>query len=83
MAALFGAGVAVFLIAPAPGLLPRLAMPLTLFTLLCFVNCTLISSWEREVDEVHGQTSLAVQYRGTAIDRDSRCHGCWPQPRRR
>jgi hypothetical protein len=65
VAALFGGGVAVFLLAPAPGLLPRLVMPLTLFTLLCFVNCTLISSWEREVDEVQGQTSLAVQYRGT------------------
>jgi hypothetical protein len=65
VAALFGAGVAIFLIAPAPRLLPRLATPLTLFTLLCFINCTLISSWEREVDEVHGQTSLAVQYHGT------------------
>jgi len=65
VAALFGGGVSVFLIAPAPRLLPLVAMPLMLFTLLCFVNCALISGWEREVDEVHGQTSLAVQYRGS------------------
>ena len=64
IAALFGAGVAVFLLAPAPRLIVKLAIPLTLFTLLCFVNCVLISRWEQEVDEIHGQVSLALQYHG-------------------
>lgn len=31
------------------------------FCALCFVNCCLISAWENEVDEAHGQTSLAHQ----------------------
>lgn len=66
IAALFGGGVAVFLVAPAPGVLGALAMPLALFMLLCLANCSLISLWERDVDEVHGQTSLALQYRNSA-----------------
>jgi 4-hydroxybenzoate polyprenyltransferase len=63
IAALFGAGVALFLVAPAPRVLPVLALPLALFTSLCFLNCVLISKWEREVDRLQGQTSLALQYR--------------------
>jgi len=66
IAALFGAGVALFLVAPAPRVFGALAIPLGLFTLLCLANCSLISLWEREVDEVHGQTSLALQYRHSA-----------------
>jgi hypothetical protein len=31
-----------------------------------FVNCALISSWEREVDRAHGQTSLALDSRHAA-----------------
>jgi hypothetical protein len=64
VAALFGGGVAVFLIAPEGAAVAPLVMPLALFTLLCFANCALISAWESEVDESHGQTSLALQYRG-------------------
>lgn len=33
------------------------------FAFLCFANCLLISLWEREVDERHGQDSLARQAR--------------------
>ena len=66
IAALFGGGVAVFLVAPAPGVLGALAMPLGLFMLLCLANCSLISLWERDVDEVQGQTSLALQYQNSA-----------------
>jgi hypothetical protein len=56
-----GAGLFPFLRSPFPWwpLIP----PLTLFVLLCFVNCVLISAWECEVDEMHGQTSIALQFR--------------------
>ena len=51
-------------------MLRPLAVPLALFTLLCFVNCALISAWEHEVDQMHGQTSLALQFhRGMAFSR--------------
>lgn len=63
VALLLGGGVALFLLT-APGVLIRpLAAPLALFTLLCFANCALISIWEKGVDEAHGQTSLALQFR--------------------
>ncbi|HEY4988310.1 MAG TPA: hypothetical protein VII09_00810, partial [Opitutaceae bacterium] len=62
VAVLLGAGAAVF-VASRPGAdLPAMAIPLTLFVLLCFANCALISVWENEVDRMHGQTSLALQY---------------------
>jgi hypothetical protein len=62
VAALLGGGVALFLVAPSPFLLRPLAAPLALFMLLCFANCALISTWERDVDATHGQTSLALQF---------------------
>jgi hypothetical protein len=58
VAALLTAGVAVFLW-PASSLLD-LAAGLGTFAAVSFVNCALISSWEREVDRSHGQTSLAL-----------------------
>jgi hypothetical protein len=63
VAVLLGGGVALF---PALRLAPppwRLMAPLVLFMLLCFVNCVMISAWEHEVDEMHGQTSIALQFR--------------------
>lgn len=63
VAALFGGGVGVFLVSQPGAALPALAGPLALFVLLCFANCALISAWEREVDETHGQTSLSLQFR--------------------
>lgn len=58
VAALLTGGVCVFLVpTPNPG---ALASTASLFALLCFTNCALISSWEREVDLAHGQTSLAL-----------------------
>ena len=35
---------------------------LSLFALLCFTNCALISTWEHTVDRAHGQTSLALRF---------------------
>jgi hypothetical protein len=63
VAALLGGGVGVFLVAHPDAALFALAGPLALFVLLCFANCALISAWEREVDETHGQTSLSLQFR--------------------
>jgi len=63
VALLLGGGVSVFLFA-RPGVTVRpLLGPLGLFTLLCFANCALISLWEQDVDEAHGQTSLVLQFR--------------------
>ena len=66
VAGLLTAGVVLFIAAKDAAELPSLAAPLTLFALLCFANCVLISVWESEVDAHHGQTSLALQYRGGA-----------------
>lgn len=63
VALLIAGGASVFVLA-APGVPWRmLAEPLILFCLLCFANCALISAWEHEVDEAHGQVSLARQLR--------------------
>jgi hypothetical protein len=67
VAALLGAGVAAFLLSAPGGAGRNLALPLTLFVLLCFANCVLISVWEREIDRSHGQTSLALEYPPTAV----------------
>jgi hypothetical protein len=68
VAALIAAGSALFLLG-LPGA-ANLALPLGLFTLLCFANCVLISVWEFEVDRSHGQTSLALRFRqATTVSR--------------
>jgi hypothetical protein len=61
IALLLGGGAIVFIVASHPVRLEAVAAPLALFVLLCFVNCVLISVWERDVDRAHGQTSLALQ----------------------
>jgi hypothetical protein len=67
VALLFGAGASVFIIS-SPGFAGTdIAGPLALFTLLCFVNCALISRWEREVDLSHGEISLSLQFRHAAV----------------
>ncbi len=63
IAVLLTGGVTVFLVGRVG--VGTLAVPLTLFALLCFANCALISWWERSVDIAHGQTSLALQSRWT------------------
>lgn len=65
VALLIAAGSAVFVLPQPEVRAGRLAVPLGLFCILCFANCTLISLWEDEVDRSHGQTSLALQLRGT------------------
>jgi len=70
VALLLGGGVALFVVAAPAAALRPLAVPLALFVLLGFANCALISVWERAVDESHGQTSLARQFRrGEVIGR--------------
>lgn len=63
IALLFGGGASVFIVAQPTAQLGLLAVPLALFVGLCFANCALISLWEREVDEIHGQVTLAAQLR--------------------
>ena len=65
VALLFGGGVSVFPLAQPGEAVHSLLGPLGLFCLLCFSNCALISLWEQAVDEAHGQTSLALQFRRT------------------
>lgn len=68
VAVLMGGGVALFPLFQAPAMSWSPVPPLAFFVLLCFVNCVLISTWEREVDETHGQTSIALQFdRGLAF----------------
>lgn len=62
VAILLAAGSALFIAMKGQVSLAALAAPLTLFALLCFANCALISVWEHEVDARHGQTSLALQF---------------------
>jgi hypothetical protein len=61
VAGLLTGGIAVFLI-DVTGT-SALSPPLTLFAGICFVNCVLISSWERDVDLAHQQSSLALDSR--------------------
>lgn len=64
VAGLLTGGIAVFLVESTP--LDALMPPLVLFGALCFVNCVLISSWERDVDRSHQQSSLALNARQSA-----------------
>ncbi|MFA6960707.1 MAG: hypothetical protein WC205_08160 [Opitutaceae bacterium] len=64
IAVIFALGCAVAPAVVAPDQIPSLLVPVTLFGLLCFANCSLIASWEKEVDTLHGQTSLALQLKG-------------------
>lgn len=66
IAGLLAGGAALFVLA-APGARIRpVAGAVGLFGALCFANVALISVWEREVDESHGQVSLARQFRRAA-----------------
>lgn len=62
VAALLGAGAALFAAGQPGASLQAMSIPLALFVLLCFSNCALISVWENEVDRSHGQTSFALQF---------------------
>jgi hypothetical protein len=63
VAGLLTGGSAVFLVGAAQA--SAIVPPLTLFAGICFVNCALISSWERDVDLAHQQSSLALNPRHT------------------
>jgi hypothetical protein len=58
VAGLLTGGIAVFLIGSTP--LTTVLPPLAFYGALCFVNCVLISVWERDVDRAHQQSSLAL-----------------------
>jgi hypothetical protein len=63
VALLLGIGVGFFI-----GLDPKsnfyvLCLCITLFTFLCFINCSLISIWEDNVDKTQGQQTLALQFK--------------------
>jgi hypothetical protein len=64
IAVIFALGCALAPAVIVPEKIPSLLIPVTLFGLLCFANCALIASWEKEVDTLHGQTSLALQLKG-------------------
>jgi hypothetical protein len=61
VAILLTAGIGVFLVEIADPV--AMAIPLGLFAAACFVDCALISSWERDVDRVQQQSSLALDSR--------------------
>jgi hypothetical protein len=67
VAGLLGAGIAVFILARPEASRVAVAIGTGLFVALAFANCLLISIWETEVDEVQGQTSLAVQSRRSTV----------------
>ena len=62
VALLLGAGSGLFILAQAGSQTAAMALPLSLFVVLCFANCALISLWENEVDVSHGATSLATEF---------------------
>jgi hypothetical protein len=62
VAILLGGGAAVFPACQQGAYVPGTVISASLFVLLCFSNCTLISLWECDVDRTQGQTSLALQF---------------------
>ncbi|MFI5335594.1 MAG: hypothetical protein ACHQ5A_02340 [Opitutales bacterium] len=62
VALLFTGGAVCFPAADRFPALAGIATGLLCFGLLCFADCALISLWENEVDQAHGQTSLALQF---------------------
>ena len=70
VAVLLAGGAVLFSVAAPAAPIGIIAVPGALFAFLCFANCALISVWEGEVDQAHGQTSLALQYpRGAQFSR--------------
>jgi len=61
VALLITAGALLFPIANPTAVLPVLWLTVPHFIVLCFINCLLISRWEREVDVAQGQQSLALE----------------------
>lgn len=66
IAFLLAGGAAVFVVASPAAQVTALVGPVIVFGALCFANVALIAVWEQEVDETHGQVSLARQFRGAA-----------------
>jgi hypothetical protein len=61
VALLITAGALLFPVANRDAALPVLWLTVPHFVVLCFINCLLISRWEREVDVMQGQQSLALE----------------------
>jgi hypothetical protein len=62
VAVLLGGGALLFPACQPGAYVPGTVISVSLFALLCFSNCTLISLWECDVDRSQGQTSLALQF---------------------
>jgi hypothetical protein len=62
VAGLLGGGASLFPACHPEAYVPGIVISTSLFVLLCFSNCTLISLWECDVDRSQGQTSLALQF---------------------
>ncbi len=60
---LFGAGVTLFIV---PLKTAAVLLPLLLFVVLCFLNCSFIALWEEQIDRQQGQHSLLQDYPGVA-----------------
>jgi len=65
VALILGAGVGFFIALALKSDFSLLGINLSLFVLLCFTNCILISIWEKDVDTLQGQDSLARQFKLT------------------
>ncbi len=69
IAVLLAGAASVFVMAHEVAFRP-LAAVIALFAALCFANVALIAIWEQEIDESHGQVSLARQFQlATAFSR--------------
>jgi hypothetical protein len=62
IAVFFSVGSAYFTCLHAADAWRQLSVPFALFASLCLANCSLIAAWEIEVDRLHGQTSLVLQF---------------------
>ncbi len=63
VAGLIAGGASVFVFADPQVSPAMLLLPVLLFAAVCFTNVALIATWEEEVDEQHGQESLARKFR--------------------
>ncbi|RYD19139.1 MAG: hypothetical protein EOP88_20115 [Verrucomicrobiaceae bacterium] len=61
IAVIFALGCALAPAVLASHRISELYLPALFFGVLCLANCALISVWEKEVDALHGQSSLALQ----------------------
>ena len=69
---LFAAGTGVALLPSIPGT-PTFAVAVLLFAALCFLNCTSIAGWERELDRAQRKVSIATRHPGGVQSSGKKC----------